>query len=100
MTSPSVPQVSAYVETMQGRHVALVQCPHCGDMHQHGAGPATKPPDLGYRAAHCLTGPGGSYRLVPGLTEKPRGLTYRARLRRLLADDRARGITYPGRSNT
>lgn len=78
----------------------LIWCPICEDIHSHGASPAMKETDdhWGMRVAHCLTGPGGSYLLVPAKPGEvlPKRPSYQERLARLLADDKKRGISYRG----
>ena len=94
MTTEHLPRVAAYIVTNRatGTHAAYVSCPFCGSVHKHGAGPADAPPDLGARGAHCAWGDGGDYILVPGLVERPADLSVADKNRRLLADDRRRGL--------
>ncbi|WHM37468.1 hypothetical protein [Streptomyces sp. BPTC-684] len=42
----------------------VISCPICGARHQHGAGNPDNP-DYGPRVAHCQSGPGGKYILIP-----------------------------------
>lgn len=96
--STETPDVAAYIEHSQttGQQYAYVLCPFCQDRHMHGAGSSSGPADLGHRASHCLTGDGGGYRLVlgpPDMTMPP-ALSRREREKRLMADDRRRGLTY------
>jgi hypothetical protein len=65
------PEVPVYLDRYHGSWKAYLICPHCGDLHTHGAGPADAPPDLGNRASHCIWHPSEGYWLVPALTEKP-----------------------------
>lgn len=65
------PEVPVFIDLHEGSWVAYLICPHCGDLHSHGAGPTDLPPDLGSRASHCVWHPSAGYWLVPGLTEKP-----------------------------
>lgn len=92
MQQTADPEVPAYIER-RGRHwKAFILCPHCSCVHTHGAGPVSQPPDLGNRAAHCLVGPMRGYTLVPGLSEKPEGLSFRQRQRLLYEDDQRRCV--------
>jgi hypothetical protein len=47
-----------------GPGVLVLSCPICGALHKHGAGEPDNPA-YGVRRAHCKSGPGGSYNLVP-----------------------------------
>ncbi len=47
-----------------GPGVLVLSCPICGALHRHGAGDPENPA-YGQRVAHCKTGPGGAYNLVP-----------------------------------
>ncbi|GAA2560259.1 hypothetical protein ACPCK9_30040 [Streptomyces koyangensis] len=47
-----------------GSGTLVISCPICGALHEHGAGEAEQP-DYGWRRAHCKSGPGGTYRLIP-----------------------------------
>jgi hypothetical protein len=62
-----------------------VQCPHCGDRHQHGGGPlGLEQPDLGLRLSHCLPRDlRGEYDLIAGDIdmERPEPLTRKERSR-------------------
>lgn len=92
------PTVLAFIERdeVTGSVRAYVKCPHCGDVHIHGAGQGEGSPDLGHRVSHCVTCETAGYTLVPGPPDmpKPRRKPYRERLRDLEAFDRARG-RYP-----
>ena len=81
----TIPEVPVYLEKSQRpslwdgqrQWVVYVQCPHCGDRHNHGGGPVSEPPDLGLRGSHCLYPEGDAdYVLVPGPEgmEKPKAL--------------------------
>jgi hypothetical protein len=89
------PTIPAYIERdeVTGSLYAYVKCPHCGDMHSHGAGQGDSPPILGNRLSHCVTCEPAGYSLVLGPPDmpKPRRKPYRQRLRELEAFDRARG---------
>jgi len=67
------PQVETVAEwSKRDRYWALtvLLCPFCGKRHHHG-GCSGEEPSFGSRAAHCLTGAGGSYELVPILGAAP-----------------------------
>ena len=90
----SLPKVEAYITPRRAArmYVAYVSCPFCEAVHKHGAGQIDAPPDLGPRVADCAWGDGGQYILVSGLTERPKDLSFAEKTKRLLADDKRRGI--------
>ncbi len=98
----TLPKAQAWLERDGTSWAVYCWCPICEDIHKHGGDPAMSIDDdhWGERVAHCLTGPGGSYLLVPAPAGEPRpqGLTRHQRHRRLIEDDRRRGnLTSIGR---
>ena len=62
----SPPPVIATARWSAREHVWLLtvtHCPFCGRPHHHGGG-GDSVPDMGFRASHCVTGPGGTYDLI------------------------------------
>jgi hypothetical protein len=67
-------KVPTYIQrNTQSQFWALyVQCPYCGDLHQHGGGSLAGPPDLGDRFSHCVFAEPRGYELVPGPEGMPK----------------------------
>lgn len=61
-TAPVAECTVAWSERSRFWAVTVPACPLCGKRHYHGGGTGPAP-DLGHRAAHCVTG-SGSYELV------------------------------------
>lgn len=41
----------------RGNQLILLECPHCGKTHYHGAGGLMDKDDYGHRTAHCVALP-------------------------------------------
>lgn len=82
------PTVPVFVTRDESAGVWLleVQCPFCGDRHQHGGGPLSlDTPDLGHRISHCARPDRADYELVLGPTDMVRPQVRRRRQRSRLA---------------
>ncbi len=61
----AIPQVA--VTITEGETIwtlTIPKCPYCNGRHNHGGGPVSGRPVLGFRVSHCLTGRGRQYELT------------------------------------
>jgi len=68
--SSTVPKIETRIRPSRSRSdrfwiLEIDRCPFCEKRHTHGGGSLDRPPLLGSRFSHCVTGSPHEYELVP-----------------------------------